>query len=162
MASARQRSRVAGSKAAMVFLLALANRGRGAAPTLTARRAVQPNRAKPQDRRRIRDGAIPGRTPTRPYVEPQAGRSEPHSGADCSSSRPRVSGRRANRTLVRTTGAQIRAAAVAKLSRASVSRPNVMRPATAPRTPAATSQPATVARTLVGNNSEPRAPIAGA
>src|SRR5215216_1414460 len=89
-------------------------------------------------------------------------RSAGQSGADCSSSRPRVSGRRANRTQVRTTGAQISTAAVAKLSRASVSRPKATRPATAPATPAATSQPATVARTLVGNSSEPRAPNDGA
>src|SRR5215207_4487716 len=41
IASARQRSRVAGSKAAMVVLLAFADQAARAAPTLTARQGIR-------------------------------------------------------------------------------------------------------------------------
>ena len=90
-----------------------------------------------------------------------AGAATAHSGADSSSSSPSVSGRRAYSGQTASTGTATATAARRKSSRAVTSAPKRNSPATAPRMPATPIQPATVARTLVGNSSAASAPTAG-
>lgn len=86
---------------------------------------------------------------------------QPGSGADSSSSMPRVSGRNQYSAARATTGRHRTRPATVNVPDASASPPKPTSPLTEPNTPAATSHPAAVARTDVGNTSTSSAPPEG-
>lgn len=83
------------------------------------------------------------------------------SGADSSSSIPRVSGSHRYKTANSATGAASSTPASVNVPSRSASTPKAARPLTDPSTPDAASQPAAVARTEVGNTSASSAPPDG-